>query len=61
MPNYRALGRTLLRVAHGDRIDDTTDAYYAQNIEDQIDIVQLLKDGGAFEVPVLDLPDIGKL
>ena len=61
MPDYKVLGRALFRVAHGERIDDTADQYYAQDIELQIDVQQLLVDSGAFTIPSLDLPDIGEL
>ena len=61
MPDYKTLGRTLLRGAHGDRVDDSADVYYAQDIQLCIDVPQLLQDSGAFELPSLESCDLGEL
>ncbi|EKM54868.1 uncharacterized protein PHACADRAFT_124267 [Phanerochaete carnosa HHB-10118-sp] len=57
MPDYKTLGRALLRVAHGERVDDSADVYYTQDIESQIDVPQLLTDSGAFELSTLEMYD----
>jgi hypothetical protein len=59
MPDYKTIVPALLRVAHGERVDDTAEVYYAQDIEKMIDVPQLLRDSGAFDAPSLELPDIG--
>lgn len=60
MPDYKELGRALLRVAHGERIDESMDVFYAQDIELQIDSGELLRDSGAFDIVGLSLSVLGK-
>ncbi|KIP06129.1 hypothetical protein PHLGIDRAFT_470870 [Phlebiopsis gigantea 11061_1 CR5-6] len=58
MPDYKILGRALLRVAHGERIDDSLDVFYAQDVEMHIDVAALLHDSGAFSTVDIPLPDL---
>ena len=61
MPDYKTLGRALLRVAHGERVDDSLDLFYAQDIERHIDSAQLFANSGAFEPIAIPLPEMGEL
>lgn len=61
MPDYKTLGRALLRVAHGERVDDSLDVFYAQDVEMHIDVPTLLIDSGAFSTVHVPLPELRKL
>lgn len=64
VPDYKAMGQALFALGHayGGLVDDTADAYYATDIEQQVDIKQLLADAG-FNSDLrhdgLQLPELG--
>lgn len=59
MPNYKEAGLTLLNIARCDLYDDTTDLYYTAPIESEIDVEELLKTSGGFDLNTLPLPELG--
>lgn len=60
MPDYKSLCRRLLRIAHGERIDNSAEQFYARDIELQVDVNSLLKASGAFDSIALDLVELGE-
>ena len=62
LPDYKAMGRSLFELGHGGLVDDTADAFYAMDIEQQMDFKQLLADTGfkpdSFN-DGLELPELG--
>ena len=57
------MGQALFALGHGGLMHDAADAYYAMDIEEQVDIKQLIADAGLNPDPRgddgLQLPELG--
>ncbi|KAI0646007.1 hypothetical protein C8Q79DRAFT_1010884 [Trametes meyenii] len=62
LPDYRNLGRDLFNFGHATLVDDTLDAYYAADIEKQLDVATIASacgpDNSSSLIDGLDLPDL---
>lgn len=60
LPDYTAVGKTLLNLAYAGPRDDSADHYYAADIESVMDVKKLLEESGAFSIDRLELPQLGE-
>ncbi|KAI0665867.1 hypothetical protein C8Q78DRAFT_985369 [Trametes maxima] len=62
LPDYKSLGRDLFNFGHAALVDDTLDAYYAADIEKQLDVAAIAtasgSDSGSSSTGGLDLSDL---
>lgn len=64
MPDYKTVGKTLLDLAQSYQFDDSTDLFYAADIETQVDVEELWRSSAGTSSPSrcerLQLPDLGQ-
>ena len=61
MPDHQYMGQVILGLAHSFPIDDAAESHYAQDIDEQVNVHDLLKTSGAFLQEALELPALGML
>ena len=54
------MGDTLFNLGHVPLQDDTLDAFYARDIEQQLDVQALVVESGPQSADILELPELGK-